>query len=182
MKLWSYVKREIVDVPAHLLHEFWEQHVIGPRDTWVRGFSDPFVMLGSALITLWNPDGTVKDARCLRNLVTTSGRGWAIDRFQGTSVGVADYIGLGTGTNAAAAGDTTLQTEIGTRVQGSLTQPTATEDLSTATFAAGNATGAITEAARFTAVSGGVLVGRLVFSVVNKGAGDPLTVEYKLTT
>lgn len=178
-KLWSHLLRKFVDVPSQCVDEFYAEHTL-VRTSDERKESP---MLGSLLIKLWDGEtGNIKAVRCLHNLITTAGKGFAIDRFQGTSVPVADYIAIGTGTNAAALGDTALQTEIGTRVQGALTQPDATTDRCISTFAAGNGTGAITEAGRLTASSGGVLVGRTVFSVVNKAAGDPLTVQYDLTT
>ena len=48
-------------------------------------------------------------------------------------------------------------------------------------FAAGSGTGAITEAGVFNASSGGTMLCRTVFSVVNKGADDSMTITWTIT-
>ena len=135
---------------------------------------------GTILIELFGPDGQLKDRRKVRNLITTVGRGQVIDRLQAASPAVCDYIAIGTGATAAAAGDTILQTEVA-RGQGTLTQPDAFTDRSVYTFAAGTGTGNITEAGRLNAPSAGVLMGRQVFTAVNKTASDSLQITYDFT-
>ena len=44
------------------------------------------------------------------NLVVTAGKNWVADRMNNANT-VMTHMAVGTGTNAAAAGDTTLQTE-----------------------------------------------------------------------
>jgi hypothetical protein len=51
----------------------------------------------------------------------------------------------------------------------------------TATFAAGIATGAITEAGVLNAPSAGTMLDRVVFAVINKGADDTLTATFQFT-
>ena len=51
----------------------------------------------------------------------------------------------------------------------------------TATFAAGTGTGAVTEAGILNASSSGDLLCRTVFSVVNKGASDSMTITWTVT-
>jgi hypothetical protein len=182
--LTSPLNGRFYKLAASEVAEFYEEHVLGSTDKFRKkmaraGSSLPVV--GTVLLQLFNGGGDVIDARAGYNLVTDAGRGAAIDRLQGTSVGVCDFVAIGTGATAAAAGDTTLQTEIGTRVQGALTQPTAFTDRVVSTFAAANGTGAITECGRLSASSGGVLFGRQVFSVINKGASDSLQVQYDIT-
>jgi hypothetical protein len=135
---------------------------------------------GTILIELFGPDGVLKDCRKVENLITTVGRGQVIDRLQAGAPAVCDYIAIGTGATAAAAGDTTLQTEVA-RGQGTLTQPDAFTDRSVYTFAAGTGTGNITEAGRLNASSAGVLMGRQVFTAVNKTASDSLQITYDFT-
>jgi hypothetical protein len=48
-------------------------------------------------------------------------------------------------------------------------------------FEAGDATGAITEAGIFNAASGGDMLCRTVFSVINKAADDTLSVTWTIT-
>jgi hypothetical protein len=50
-----------------------------------------------------------------------------------------------------------------------------------ATFAAGTGTAAITEAAILIASSGGTMLCRTVFAVVNKGASDSMTITWVVT-
>ena len=50
-----------------------------------------------------------------------------------------------------------------------------------ATFAAGTGTGAVTEAALLNASSSGTMLCRTVFSVVNKGSADSMTITWTVT-
>ena len=129
---------------------------------------------------LYGPDGVEKDRREVKNIVTNAGRQAIIDRLQGNSPAVADYIAIGTGSTAAAAADTTLQTEVA-RAQGTLSQPDAHTDRCTYTFSAGTGTGTITEAGRLNASSSGTLMGRQVFTGIVKGADDTLQIIYNFT-
>ena len=90
------------------------------------------------------------------------------------------HMAIGSGTTAAAAGNTALGTELG-RV--SLTSTTVSSNVVTyvATFAAGTGTGAVTEAGILTASSGGTMLCRTVFSVVNKGSADSMTITWTVT-
>ena len=90
------------------------------------------------------------------------------------------HMALGTGTNAAAVGDTTLQTEIDRNALTSTTVSTNTVAYG-CTWAAGDGTGAITEAGLFDAASSGDMLARTVFSVVNKGASDSITITWTIT-
>tara|TARA_Y100000758_G_scaffold192110_1_gene136826 strand:+ start:95 stop:517 length:423 start_codon:yes stop_codon:yes gene_type:complete len=113
------------------------------------------------------------------NLVVTAGKNWVADRMNNANT-VMTHMAVGTGTNAAAAGDTTLQTE---NDRNALTSTTVTNNAVAyvATWAAGDATAAITEAGIFDAASGGDLLARTVFSVVNKGAADSMTITWTIT-
>lgn len=137
---------------------------------------------GRILVQLWRDDGQLLDVRLDHNLIVDTGKALVIDRLQGVGgpPAVADYQAIGTGSTAAAAGDTTLGTEVA-RGQGTLSQPTATTDRLVTTFAAGTGTGAITETGRLNAASSGTLLARQVFSAVNKGASDTLTITHDLT-
>lgn len=95
--------------------------------------------------------------------------------------GVMGFIALGTGTTAAAAGQTALVTEID-RNAATYAHTAGTKTFTfTAEFAAGDATGAITEAGVFNASSSGIMLDRVVFPVVNKGADDSLTAVFTFT-
>ena len=112
-------------------------------------------------------------------LVVTAGKNWVADRMNNANT-VMTHMAVGTGTNAAAAGDTTLQTE---NDRNALTSTTVTDNAVAyvATWAAGDATAALTEAGILDAASGGDLLARTVFSVVNKGAADSMTITWTIT-
>jgi hypothetical protein len=113
------------------------------------------------------------------NLVVTAGKNWVADRMNNANT-VMTHMALGTGTNAAAVGDTTLQTEIDRNALTSTTVSTNTVAYG-CTWAAGDGTGAITEAGLFDAASTGDMLARTVFSVVNKGASDSITITWTIT-
>lgn len=142
--------------------------------------NDEFKIQGTINVALIDKDGVVKETRCVKNIITNVGRQLIIDRLQGNTPAVCDYIAIGTGATAAAAADTTLQTE-NARAQGTLSQPDAYTDRCVNTFAAGTGTGTITEAGRLNAAAAGTLLGRQVFTGVVKTASDSLQITYDFT-
>jgi hypothetical protein len=170
------------------VQEFYDSEILGRSKKFaekaraqVGRLLSPFLIVGTVLLQLRNQFGELVNVSAGGNLVVDTGKAAVIDRLQGTSVGVHDWQAIGTGATAAAAGDTTLQTETGTRQQGTLSQPTATTDRLVSTFAAGNGTGSITETGRLTAVSSGNLFARQVFTAIAKGASDSLQVTHDIT-
>jgi len=113
------------------------------------------------------------------NLVVTAGKNWVADRMNNANT-VMTHMAVGTGTTAAAAGQTTLVTE---NDRNALTSTTVTDNAVAyvATWAAGDATAAITEAGIFDAATSGDMLARTVFSVVNKGAADSMTITWTVT-
>ncbi len=113
------------------------------------------------------------------NLVVTAGKNWVADRMNNANA-VMSHMAVGTGTTAAAAGQTALVTETD---RNALTSTTVTNNAVAyvATWAAGDATAALTEAGIFDASSGGDMLARTVFSVVNKGASDSMTITWTVT-
>ena len=117
--------------------------------------------------------------RDIDNLVVTAGKNYVADRMKNNS-SVMSHMAIGSGTTAAAAGNTALGTELG-RV--ALTSSTVSNAVVTyvASFAAGTGTGAVTEAGILTAASGGTMLCRTVLSVVNKGSADSMTITWTVT-
>jgi len=120
--------------------------------------------------------------REIDNLVVTAGKELLASRLAGNSGSVISYMAVGTGTTAAAVGNTTLATEVdrnalsvsgGTASGAAVTYST--------TWLAGDATGALTEAGLFTASSGGTMLARTVFAAVNKGSDDLVTISWTVT-
>lgn len=122
-------------------------------------------------------------------VVTDAGVNFIVDAFQNTTeVENFQFHGYGTGTNAEAAGNTTLQTELTTQYATDNTRPTGsrTEGASANIYRSvgtlsPDATVAITEHGVFSAASGGTLLDRSVFSAVNLVSGDSLQTTYDLT-
>lgn len=114
------------------------------------------------------------------NLVVTTGKNFVSSRMKDTTKGAMSHMAVGTGTTAAAAGNTTLVTELD---RNALTSTTVTnnEVAYVCTWAAGDGTGAITEAGLFNASSGGDMLCRTVFSFVNKGSADSMTITWTIT-
>ena len=136
-------------------------------------------VVGTPHIVLTDKHGNVKQNFSVPNLVVTSGKTFIAARMVGTPTAMS-HMALGTGTTAAAVGDTALQTEL-TRV--TLSSATSTGAVTTylASFAAGVATGAITEAGILNASSAGTLLCRTTFPVVNKGADDTMSITWTIT-
>ena len=113
------------------------------------------------------------------NLVVTAGKNWVADRMNNVNT-VMTHMAVGTGTTEALAAQTALITESD---RNTLTSTTVTNNAIAyvATWAAGDATAALTEAGILDAASGGDLLARTVFSVVNKGAADSMTITWTIT-
>jgi hypothetical protein len=144
--------------------------------------NDNIKITGDVKIDIIGADGAVKDSREIKNLVVTSGKTFIASRMVGVAAAVMGWMELGTGTTAAAVGDTALQTAIsGSRV--TLTSGTSATNVVTyvASFPAGTGTGAVTEAGVFNASSAGTMLCRTVFSVVNKGAADAMSITWTIT-
>jgi hypothetical protein len=94
-----------------------------------------------------------------------------------------DYVGIGTGTTAAANTDTQLETQVETRVAPTKSIVTTTITNDTAQFSGQftlTAGRAITESGLFVLSSGGVMLCRQVFSVLNLASGDIVTFVWKI--
>ena len=114
------------------------------------------------------------------NLVVTDGKEYVASRMKDATATAMSHMAIGSGSTAAAAGDSSLGTELG-RVALTSTAVSGAVVTYTATFGAGTGTGAVTEAGILNASSGGDLLCRTVFSVVNKGASDSMTITWTVT-
>ena len=113
------------------------------------------------------------------NLVVTAGKNWVAQRMNNVNT-VMTHMAVGTGTTDAAAGQTTLVSE---NDRNALTSTTVTNNtiIYVATWAAGDATAALTEAGVFDAASGGDMLCRTKFNVVNKASADSMTITWTIT-
>jgi hypothetical protein len=138
--------------------------------------NDNFALTGALTIAV--NDEVVQETH---NLVVTAGKNWVADRMADANT-VMTHMAIGTGSTAAAAGDTALGTQTDRNalaVSGGTV--TANTIVYTCTWAAGDGTGGITEAGIFDAASGGDMLARTVFSIVNKGAADSMTITWTIT-
>ena len=116
------------------------------------------------------------------NLIVNAGYDFISDSIgnSGSRPAVMSRIAIGTGSTAAAMSQTALVTEVA-RQTATFSKPTITQFRFEATFAAGVGTGAIVEAGVLNAASAGILLDRVVFSVVNKAAADSLLQRFTFT-
>lgn len=116
------------------------------------------------------------------NLVVTDGKEFVASRMKDTTDGAMSHMAIGTGSTAAAAGDSALGSE-SARV--ALTSTTVSSNTITyvATFPANtpSSAAAITEAGLLNASSSGTMLCRTVFDVVNKGTADSMTITWTVT-
>ena len=115
------------------------------------------------------------------NLVVTAGRDLVASRLAGGGSNVT-HMAVGSSSTPAAAAQTTLLSQIdrnGLTVSGGTAVNNTVEYVST--WSAGDGTGALTEAGLFTSATGGTMLARTVFSVVNKGVNDSITITWTIT-
>lgn len=142
--------------------------------------NDGLKLRGEVALVLRDKNGNVKDERTIKNLIVDTGLNFICDRMKDDETAMT-HMALGSGSTAAAAGDTTLGTQLGSREALDSSTVTNNQIVYVASFEAGDATGAVTEAGIFNATSGGTMLCRTVFSVVNKAADDTLTVNWTIT-
>lgn len=142
--------------------------------------NDIVKLTGELRLTLTNPTGNITQEVVVPNLVVTTGKNYIASRMKDASATAMSHMAIGTGSTAAAAGNTALGSEAG-RVALTSTTVSTNNVAYVATFAAGTGTGAITEAGILNASSSGTLLCRTVFSVINKGAADTLGVTWTVT-
>ena len=139
---------------------------------------------GQLNIVLKDKAGNVKETREVKNLVVDAGLAYIASRMTGTSKSVMSHMALGSGTTAAAAADTDLESILGSREALDSTTISGTNNekvVYVSSFEAGDATGAVTEAGIFNASTSGDMLCRTVFSVVNKAADDTMSVTWTIT-
>jgi hypothetical protein len=136
-----------------------------------------FSILENVHIVLRDEKGEIKDERRIKNTVTTAGKDGAADQILASpSLGKPTHMGIGTGSPSGSALGTELDRNALTSKNRSGAVVTMIGD-----WAAGDGTGAITEAGLFDAASTGNMWCSQSFSVINKAAGDTLSITWTLT-
>ena len=142
--------------------------------------NDSVKATGQVSIDIFGPNGELKEKAYIPNLVVAVGRAYIASRMKDDSSAAMSHMAVGTGTVAAASGDTTLGTEANRQL---LTSTVVADNVVTYTaqYAAGQGTGALTEAGIFNASSAGTMLCRTVFDVINKAADDSMTITWTVT-
>lgn len=147
-------------------------------------FKENLKLSGELSIVLKDKDGNVKDTREVKNLVVNTGLAFIINRMIGTDKAVMSHMALGSGTTAAAAGQTDLVSMLGAREAIDSTTILGANNEKVryvCNFEPGDGTGAVTESAIFNASSSGDMLCRTVFDVVNKAADDTMAITWTIT-
>jgi len=145
-------------------------------------------VIGELTIQVFDENGNLKSATKVPNLVVTDGKNYIASRMAGASVTTMGYMAIGTGTATPLAGNVNLGTEASSGRQ-SMTFTASTNTVTgTATFAATQGTGNITEAGIFnygtysaSPSAGQYMLCRTTFPAVNKAAGDSIAITWVVT-
>lgn len=153
------------------------------------GVSDQSLQLHGKLdVLLYDEFGNLKDERHFDNLIVDAG-------FEGVAYRIAphdgsvtpgapwNFIAIGTGSTAPAAGDTALVSELDrlNDIQAAYTTTSGKQLQLQVSFGPGQGTGNIAESGLFNAGSGGDMLARQTFTAISKGASDTLTVTWTIT-
>lgn len=144
--------------------------------------SDTFKLVGSLTAELYKSDGSY-EVMHKHNAILNVGFDFIANSIGNASSrpAVMRYIAVGTSTTAVAVAQTALQSQL--KVKAATYAHTAgTKTFTfTTTFNKGEATGALTEASVQNAETDGILIDRVVFPVINKGADDTLKMTFTFT-
>ena len=133
---------------------------------------------GRVLIEKIFPDGSRETLR-VANTVVNVGKNFIASRMVNADA-IISHVAVGTGNTGVQATDTALQTQLA-RV--ALSGGTVSNNVVTytATIPAGTGTGALVEAGLFNNSTGGTMLARTTFAVVNKGASDSIAITWTVT-
>lgn len=131
----------------------------------------------TAVAVLRDAFGNIKQIEKYHNTVTTAGKNAIADQILASpTLGKPTHMAIGTGSPSGTA----LGTELDRNALTSKTRSNAIVTM-VGDWAAGDGTGAITEAGVFDASSSGNMWLSASFSVINKAAGDSLQITWTLT-
>lgn len=145
---------------------------------------DKVEMIGHWNMVCKGPDGQVKQEVSGKNVIVTNGLEFLASFLNSAATAAATftmrYVAVGTDSTAEAVSNTALGTEVG-RHTGTVSYASGAIYSVVATFAAGSATGAITEYGLFSSNTAGTMFSRDTESVINVGASDSLEVTTVVT-
>ena len=135
---------------------------------------------GALSIVVKDSNGDLKQELNVTNLVVDTGLAYIASRMKDATATAMSHMAIGSGTVDPAASDIALGNQLG-RVALTSTTVTNNSVAYVASFPAGTGTGAVTEAGIFNAASGGTMLCRTEFAVINKAAGDSMTITWTVT-
>ena len=138
---------------------------------------------GRCHVQLFGTDGELKDERLTGNTVTELGDAHVADQMSDSGEAALGFMAVGTGTGQTAA-SVGLATALDVNALTSTTQGAGAADndvVFVGTWAAGDGTGAITEAGIFLTNDNTSMNYYAAFAAVNKGAADSLVITWTAT-
>lgn len=146
-------------------------------------FSSNLGIKGLCNLKLFDCNGELKEERIIHNTVTELMDVQVADQMSDQGQAAIGYMNVGTGSGQGSA-DVGLDAELDRNALDSTTQGAGAADndvVYVCTWAAGDGTGAITEAGVMQADNNTTMMLYADFSVVNKGAADSLVITWTAT-
>jgi len=145
-------------------------------------FAETVTPTGSVVLQHRNAGGTLLAEITATNMVVTAGKVLIADRMLATpSKAAVGYLAVGKSDTATAVTQTALSNETA-RTANAFTAAAAAGVLTyTATLPAGVGTGKIREVGLFNASSGGDMLCRTTFAVIQKAQTDTLSITWSIT-
>lgn len=134
-------------------------------------------------LTLYGPDGKVKETREGKNTFTEGGDAIVADSLSDRALTRPTHFAVGSGSGGGAS-STALVSELGRAALTATTLGTGANDndvVYTASLGPGVGTGAITEGGLFNAAVAGTLFNYLAISTLTKNAADTLGISLTVT-
>ena len=135
---------------------------------------------GNLNIVVTDDTGAVKHDVRVNNMVVSVGKNFIAQGAAPADVPVMSHMAIGSVEIFPVAADTALLGELG---RTELDETTVTENTVSykATFLPGVGTGEVREAGIFNDATGGVMLCRTAFAVINKAAADTMTIFWNVT-
>jgi hypothetical protein len=143
--------------------------------------TDNFKLKGRVDLVLSDERGTVKEIITIPNLVVNTGKNYIAARMVSNANVLMSHMAVGNSSTAATLTNSNLISEV-SRVTLSDSVLSGNSVVYSASFPAGIATAALTEAGIFNDAVSGEMLCRTVFAVVNKGVADTLNVTWTVST
>lgn len=163
-------------------------HIVRPmllitqgRTGYLKGTISPEARLSAKV---FRANGDVEDLGIISTkLVTTAFVGFVVDNLVAEVAAFGDFKfhGMGTGSTAEAIGDTTLETAVETRDTGTQGEGASANIYQSVGTVTATSARAVREHGLFNIVTGGILMDRSVFALINLATDDAIQFTYELT-